>query len=239
MYQLGDKQMTQECERTINVMLVDDHKCILWGLEKLIENQHPRMHVVAKAHNRAEAIAGARDILPDVILLDLDLNGESSLDFLPELRKNDDVHVLVLTGNRDSSMRERAVLLGASGVVLKDVAAETLIKAVECVHEGELWLDRVTTGKVFNAFANGNSAQNPNTRKISSLTPKEREIVSVVVGERGAKSETIAEKLHMSEHTLRNHLTSVYAKLSVRNRVELVMYAMEHNLAPATETAAN
>src|SRR5438445_13101079 len=101
--------MRQNCEQTINVMLVDDHKCILWGLEKLIENEHPRMHVVAKAHNRAEAIAGARDIHPDVILLDLDLNGDSSLDFLPELRKNDDVHVLILTGRSDSSMHQLAV----------------------------------------------------------------------------------------------------------------------------------
>lgn len=220
-------------QQTIDVFLVEDHKCVLWGLERLIDSERPRMRVVGKAHNRSEALGGARRTSPNVILLDLDLNGESSLEFLPQLmEQHAGARVLVLTGSRDSGMREHAVLNGASGVVLKDEPAEILIKAIQRVHEGELWLDRTTTAKVFSAFANGGAAKlDPEAKKIAALTPKERQIIVAVVDERGAKSQAIAAGLHMSEHTLRNHLTTIYSKLGVKNRVELVMYAMENELA--------
>lgn len=215
----------------ISVLLVDDHKCVLWGLQKLIEGEHPRMRVAGTASNRWEALQAARSTAPDVILLDLDLKGESGLDVIPELLKVGG-KVLVLTGSRDPAMHERAVLGGASGVVLKDEPAEVLIRAIDRVHEGELWLDRATTGRVFNAFANGGAQRvDPEAQKITTLTPKERQIIVAICSERGAKSHSIADRLHMSEHTLRNHLTSIYAKLNVKNRVEMVIYAIEHELA--------
>jgi DNA-binding NarL/FixJ family response regulator len=218
-------------EDEISVLLVDDHKCVLWGLQKLIEGEHPRMRVAGTASNRAEALQAARSTAPDVTLLDLDLKGESGLDFIPELLRVGGGRVLILTGSRDMAMHERAVLGGASGVVLKDEPAEVLIKAIDRVHEGELWLDRATTGRVFSAFANGGAQRtDPEAQKIATLTPKERQIIVAICSERGAKSRSIADHLHMSEHTLRNHLTSIYAKLNVKNRVELVMYTLEHEL---------
>jgi two-component system, NarL family, nitrate/nitrite response regulator NarL len=228
--------MTQKSAPTINVMLVDDHKCLLWGLEKLIESESPRMHVVGKAHNRSEALAAAQTLSPDIILLDLDLNGNSSLDFLPELRTHSNAHILVLTGMRDSAARENAVLCGASGVVLKDQSAELLLKAIERVHAGELWLDRVTTAKIFSTITTGKGHFDPEEKKIATLTPKEREIIVAVVQKRGLTGHSVADRLHMSDHTLRNHLTSIYAKLEVKNRVDLVMYAIEHKLAPSSQS---
>jgi DNA-binding NarL/FixJ family response regulator len=225
--------------QAINVMLVDDHQCILWGLEKMIEGENSRMHVVGKASNRSDAIATASELLPDVILLDIDLDGECSLDFLPDLRSNNDVRVLVFTGARNSVTREYAMLRGASGILNKDQPAEVVIKAIECVHRGEIWLDRVTTAKVFNTFTKSNDSEDEEKQKLASLTPKEREIISVVVNERGAKSCAIADKLHISDHTLKNHLTSIYAKLGVKNRIELVMRTMEHKRAAASKSVLN
>jgi len=201
-------------------------------LERLIDGERPRMRVVGTAHNRGEALGAARMTSPDIVLLDLDLNGENSLDFLPELLKLVEARVLVLTGSRDTTMHEHAIFKGARGIVLKDEPADTLIKAIDRVHQGELWLDRTTTGRVFSAFANGSAKRvDPEAGKIALLTPKERRIVAAICNQRGAKSQSVAASLHVSEHTLRNHLTSIYTKLDVKNRVELVIYALEHDLA--------
>jgi two-component system nitrate/nitrite response regulator NarL len=218
-------------KRTIDVMLVDDHKSMLWGLQKLIESEHPRMRVVGTASNRDQVLAAAREYQPDVVLLDLDLNGESGLDCLTQLCEQGEVRVLVLTGSRDTAAREAAMMRGASGIVLKDQPAEVILKAIRCVYDGEVWLDRTTTAKVFGAFTGGGARPNPEMARIASLTRKEREVVAALVNDRGAKSHATAGTLCMSEHTLRNHLTAIYSKLQVKNRVELVMYAVEHNLA--------
>jgi two-component system nitrate/nitrite response regulator NarL len=223
--------LRQVSHQSIGVLLVEDHRCVLWGLERLIDGESPRMRVVGTAHNRTEALGAVRMAVPDIVLLDLDLNGENSLDFLPQLLQQGEARVLVLTGSRDSAMHERAIFNGARGIVLKDEPADTLIKAIDRVHEGELWLDRATTGRVFSTFANGGARRlDPEAQKIATLTPKERRIVSAICEQRGAKSLSVAHSLHMSEHTLRNHLTSIYSKLDVRNRVELVIYALEHEL---------
>lgn len=226
--------MQAECLEAVvvRVFVVEDHKCVLWGLERLVDGEQPRMRIVGHAVSRQEALEGAARLQPDVILLDLDLNGESSLDFLPQLLQTGDARVLVLTGCREQDTWARAVLIGARGIVPKDEPADVLIRAITRVAEGEVWLDRNTTARAFTAFAKGGKdALDPDARLIASLTPKERQIVAAVCQQRGANSEAIAARLFMSEHTLRNHLTSIYGKLGVKNRVGLVMYALEHQLA--------
>ncbi|MDD5250372.1 MAG: response regulator transcription factor [Rhodocyclaceae bacterium] len=217
-------------EQTIGVFLVDDHKCVLWGLEKLVAGEQPRMRVAGKASNRADALAGIRAAAPNIVLLDLDLGGSSSLEFLPELLAQTAAQVLILTGTRDGALLERAVALGARGIVRKDESAEVLIQAIERVHQGELWLERSTLARVLGAFTRG-ERPDPKAKQTEPLTPKERQIVAAIVDQRGAKGDVIAGDLHMSGHTLRNHLTTIYRKLDVRNRLELVMFALENNLA--------
>lgn len=224
-------------ERAIDVFLVDDHKCVLWGLDKLVSSEQPHMRVAGKACSRAEAIDGVRQAAPDVVLLDLDLGGVSSLDFLPELLKTSPAHVLILTGTRDRALLERAVGLGASGIVLKDEPADVLIQAIERVHRGELWLDRATMARVLDSFIQGGRGD-PKMDHIEPLTAREHRIVCAIVEQRGAKSDAIAADLHMSGHTLRNHLTTIYRKLDVKNRLELVMFALEHDLANTPPEAA-
>ena len=219
-------------ENQIKILLVDDHRSVLWGLEKLIEGETPRMVVIGKATTSAEAMRLLDEAKPDIILLDIDLGGESGINAIPNLIAKSQARVLVLTGSRDSSVHDAAVLAGAMGVVEKGESAETILKAIQKVSEGEIWLDRSATGRIFLELSRNKAAeaQNPEQRKIASLTPRERQIVAEIGSDAAAGSKVIAERLHISEHTLRNHIASIYEKLEVSSRLELFAYAGKHGI---------
>jgi two-component system nitrate/nitrite response regulator NarL len=217
----------------IRVFLIDDHRTILWGLEKLIDGGERAMRVVGSATSYTSALTRLDAAAPDVILLDLDLGTESGLDAIPKLAAASKAKVLVLTGLRDESVHHNAVIAGARGVVSKEARAETILSAIEKVHEGQLWLDRAAAGKVLVALSRnhaGRDASDPERQRISALTVREREIIVLTASNAGATAKTIAAKLHISEHTLRNHLTSIYGKLGVANRLELFAYAHQQKL---------
>lgn len=227
--------MTEPTENPIRILLIDDHQSFLWGMVKLIESDSPNMTVVGTAADMSEALGIAEREQPDIVLLDIDLHGENSLDSMPLLRKATDAFVLILTGVRDPETHDRAVLSGARGVVQKEASAEVILKAVKKVCEGEIWLDRATTGRVFTKLLDhSNDHPSPETARIASLTTREREIIDVIIKQGRSTNKQIAGHLNMSEHTLRNHLSSIYAKLEVENRLELAMYAVKHRIGEAT-----
>jgi two-component system, NarL family, nitrate/nitrite response regulator NarL len=232
-----DNSQAVEMSQPIKILLVDDHKSMLWGLERLIESEQPRMQVVGKASNRAEIFVFLQTTQADIILLDLDLNGESSLDFLEEILQHSQAQVLVLTATQDPAVHQRAMLSGASGVVLKNENADVILRAIKTVHSGEIWFDRVATSRLLRKLNNSAFRDDGHSRKIATLTPKERQVVLSMAALPGARNKAIAGHLCMSEHTLRNHLTGIYAKLELSNRLELVMYVIEHNLAKHTADA--
>ena len=213
-------------------MLVDDHQTMLWGLTKLIESEKPRMDVVGTATTCDEALAKIGLLHPDVILLDLDLNGVSALEVLPALLSNSASNVLIFTGARDQATLDLAIFKGARGVLRKDASAEHVIKAIEKTAAGEIWLDRQTLGRVFSEFVvpKAPPQRDPAVEKHESLTAKEQKVIYAVVEGSGALNAALAERLFISEHTLRNHLTSIYHKLGVSNRLELYVYAVKHQL---------
>jgi two-component system nitrate/nitrite response regulator NarL len=222
----------QAAQPPIRVMLIDDHPTLLWGLEKLINAEMPRMQVMATARNAEEALACLAHETPDVVLLDLDLDGQSGLTLLPALLHQSRTRVLVLTGERQQNVLDQAVQKGARGILRKDASAEHVLKAIEKTHEGELWLDRGTLGRVFTEFKYpaGVPKPDPETLRQASLTARERRIIALVVQSQGASNKALAQSLFISEHTLRNHLSSVYQKLDVANRLELYVYATRHQL---------
>jgi len=212
----------------IKVLIVDDHAVVRAGLRMLID-QDPGMKVIGVAGNRAEALAAAAGDQPDVIILDIVLGDEDGLSFLPELLQvARRARVLVLTGLRGSDSQRQAMRAGAMGVVLKEHAAEVLIKAIEKVHSGEVWLDRLTTGRVLQEISEEKQSD-PNKDKIATLTEREREVVHLV-GE-GLKNKQIAARLFISETTVTHHLSSVFSKLEVSDRLELIIFAFRHGLA--------
>lgn len=223
---------------TIRVMLVEDHLTMSWGLERLIEGERPRMEVVGVARTGQDAVAMALRLVPDVILLDLDLGGDSSVEYLPGLLGNRKSRALVLTGERRTAVLDAAVRRGARGIVGKDVPAETLLKAIEKTHQGEIWLDRESMSRMFGDMIEPMSAhaQDPEQGKLDSLTERERKIVRAVVEHSDCLNKTLATHLFISEHTLRNHLTAIYHKLGVKTRLELYVYAVKHKLAAPQQT---
>ena len=217
---------------TIRVMLVDDHKTMLWGLDKLIQGNSPTMTVVGTASNLAEALAMIDIVLPHVILLDLDLDGQCSLDILPRLLANGVSRALIFTASHDRELLDTAVLRGARGVLGKDADAAQVLKAIGKVHQGELWLDHEMLTRVFMDMMTPAVPRKPNMeeQKQAGLTPKERKIIHTVLVGSGAPNKVLAAQLFISEHTLRNNLTTIYQKLGVANRLELYVYAAKHAL---------
>ena len=213
--------------KPIGVFLVDDHKTVLWGLERLIESTSPQMGVVGMAENCEELFSKLAAAKPDLILLDLDLGGTNSLDCLEKLKACSSARVLILTGSSDPGVHHHAVVHGARGVVHKQVAANVLLRAIEKVYQGEIWLDHNTLGRVMTTLSIGGQ-KSVETRKLDLLTNKQRQIVLTVAEQKSAPVKVIAEKLFMSEHTLRNHLTAIYDKLQVTGRMELYLYAVSH-----------
>jgi DNA-binding NarL/FixJ family response regulator len=214
----------------IRVLLIEDHLLVRTGLRLLLESD-PGLRVVGEAGNRAEAFESLATS-PDVIILDLDLGRESSLDFMPELvSRINGSRILVLTGITDPEMHYRAIRLGAMGLVTKMEMAEVLIKAVKKVHEGEVWLNRMTVARMLHEMtqAHRQAEPDPDEMRIASLTDREREIITLV-GE-GCKNKQIAERLFISEPTVRHYLTSIFSKLEVSDRLGLIIYAYQHGLA--------
>ena len=210
-------------------MIVDDHPTMVWGLEQLIASQGMRMQVVATASTLDEALSKSEHYRPEVVLLDLDLDGRSALDILPALCRRSDCRVLVLTAERQPHVLDQAVHLGACGVVGKDASAETLLKAIEKVHAGEVWLDRTSLARVLHGWQKRPPPDAEQVRQ-ATLTQRERKIVQVILAGHGAGNKVLAGRLFISEHTLRNHLSSIYHKLGVSNRMELYVYALKHRL---------
>jgi two-component system nitrate/nitrite response regulator NarL len=128
--------MTQ-ITRPIRVLLVDDHEHVLWGLGKLIEGEKPKMTVAGTARTLPEALAAVRERRPDVVLLDIYLGEDNSLDHLPELLEVDGVRIIVLTGARDTELHRRAIASGARAVVLKEESADVLLREIERIHGGD------------------------------------------------------------------------------------------------------
>jgi len=222
-------------ERETRILLIDDHVIVRAGLSLVIK-ERPGLVVVGEASNREEALALAQREQPNIILLDLDLGESSGLDLLPLLFGIvTEARVLILTGLRDLESHRQAVRAGAMGVVLKDKAVEVIIKAIERVSAGEVWLDPRLTASLLSDFTRPNrpAKPDPEAKKISALSKREREVVELIG--KGLKNKEMAERLFISEITVRHHLTSIFEKLGVSDRIELMLYAYRHGLAKAPQ----
>lgn len=214
----------------IRVLLVDDQQIVLWGLEKLIDSEL-RMEVVGTATNIPDAKRLVMEKQPDIIILNIYLDDIDCVSHIPDLSNNGNTRVVIFTETHDKEVIDRAILSGARGVVHRKESMQTILRAVEKIHNGELWLDRITTGRVFlqNTRIREKVSPDANTEKITMLTRKECMILRAFSdGTGGEQNKQIAAKLCMSEHTLRNHLTSIFSKLGIKNRFSLFTYAKQH-----------
>lgn len=216
--------------KRIRVLIADDHPIVRTGLREICENE-PDMEVVAEACDGREVIEKVRELSPDVVVLDLrmpDMDGLAAMRALREAGNR--TKMLVLTGSEDKDKYVQAMRLGCSGIVLKKTAPDLIIKSIRKVHQGEIWLDSHTTAAVMRHFASPAEPAVPDGRgrERAPLSNREREIVGLVA--QGHKNKEMAEKLFISEQTVKNHLHNIFDKLGVSDRLELALYAIHNGI---------
>jgi DNA-binding NarL/FixJ family response regulator len=232
----GDEPEVKEGE-LIRIVIADDHPIFRDGLRKLLSLE-PDFRVVAEARDGKEVLEVLDEHQPDILLLDLKMPGLDGLTALQKLQNSrHKTKVIVLTASEDKNQFVQAMKFGTCGIVLKQTATDLLIKSIRKVHSGEIWLDSHTTAAVMRQFS---SAMDPTPlgggrdrdRDRSPLSQREREIVVLVA--QGFKNKEMAEKMFISEQTVKNHLRNIFDRLSVSDRLELALYAIHkkiHTLA--------
>lgn len=208
----------------VRIALADDHPIVLDGLAQLFRLEED-FEVVARCRDGDETLRLLRERPVDVLVLDLKMPGTDGLAVLAAVRDEGLASkVLVLTAAIDDDQLARALHLGVAGVVLKEVAPQILVQAVRTVHAGGLWLDQSFGRTLDRMVLRGAAAR----EAAKVLTRRELEIVRMA--ESGLRSRAIAEKLIISEATVKIHLHNIYQKLKVNGRLELAAYARRHGL---------
>jgi two-component system response regulator DegU len=214
--------MTQIAQR-IRVAIVDDHTMLREGLRKILSMEED-LEVVGDTEKASEAPAMAQRTRPDVMLLDIRMPGTGGLEVIgPVHEASPATKVLILTASDDRRDHVAALTQGARGIMMKDSAAETLVSAIRAVHAGQAWVDREITGTLLEELAHRGSPEQGGAEG-PQLTARESEIVDLVIS--GCRNREISERLRISEKTVKAHLSNIFAKLGVRDRLELAIFAL-------------
>jgi two-component system, NarL family, nitrate/nitrite response regulator NarL len=214
----------------IRIVILDSHTLVRTGLRLIVDSQ-PDMKVVGEAGETIEAIEIVTCQKPDIILLKLDPNGSLGLEIIRELfNASSSSRIILLARLDEEQVHLRAVQEGVLGIVLKTQTPEILIKAIQKVHAGEVWIERSMIANLLSGLTHAQQriAQDPETERMALLSSREHQVIQLIG--KGMKNYQIAEQLCISETTVRHHLTSIYAKLGVSDRLELLVYAHRYKL---------
>jgi DNA-binding NarL/FixJ family response regulator len=213
----------------VRILIADDHPIFRDGLKRLLESEG-EFKVIGEACDGVEAVAMARQLIPEVILLDLAMPRRQGLETLRELASDArSVRVILLTAAAEKEQIVEALQLGARGVVLKDSATQILLKSIRAVMNGEYWVGRESVSNLVqylrtlvtpvSAFPQRNKYR---------LTPRELEIIAAVVA--GFANKEIAQYFKISEDTVKHHLSNIFDKVGVSSRLELALFAVNQSL---------
>ncbi len=210
----------------IRLLLVDDHEVVRVGLRALLSRQ-PDFEVVDEAASGQEAVRKALLHRPEVVIMDVRLNGMSGIEACREITQSaPDIKVIMLTSYGDDDTLFEAIAAGASGYVLKQIGSNDLIKSIETVGRGDSTLDPTTTSRVFARMRE--QARKKEESAFSDLTEQELKVLAYLA--EGKTNREIADVLSLGEGTVRNYVSSVFSKLHVNNRAEAAAYAAAHNI---------
>ena len=210
----------------IRVVIADDHPIVARGLEALL-GMEPDFQIMARSTDGEQALRAVRAHRPDLLILDLNMPGKNGLEVLKEIKaaKLPTRVVLLVAQIQDEELLE-ATRLDVGGVVLKELAPRLLVQCLRKVYAGERWIERTSAARAFEKLLRREANVHELTRL---LTPREIEIVKMVA--RGLRNRVIAEELSVSEGTVKTHLHSVFEKLGVRSRAELIAYCHQKGIA--------
>jgi two-component system response regulator DevR len=208
------------------IILVDDHEVVRLGLKSLLD-RHPQFEVVGEASSAREALEQVAALEPDVVILDIRLPGTSGIEACEQIvDQHPNTKVIMLTSYAEDEMLFSAIRAGASGYVLKQIASEELVKAIEAVGRGEALLDPAVTQRVFQEVRR--AVKEEEASAFAHLSQQEKHVLLLV--SEGKTNREIAKNLFLGEGTVRNYVSSILSKLGVNNRAEAAAYAVEHNL---------
>jgi two-component system, NarL family, nitrate/nitrite response regulator NarL len=217
----------------IRLLIADGHPIVLEGLRSVLGNR-PQIELVGEATDGMDAIDKAVSLEPDIILMDLHLPRVDGLTVLRSIQtRAPKSKVILFAGSGSKDEFVEAMKLGCSGILNKESATALIEKSIVKVHAGEIWLDTNTTAAVMRQFASPteslpahNNGKQPRER--AQLSQREREIIILIA--QGYKNKEIAEKMFITEQTVKNHLHNVFDKLGVSDRLELALYAIHNSL---------
>lgn len=217
----------------IRILIADDHPLFRDGLRRLLESE-PGFEVVAEASDGDELLALTRKFKPDILLLDLSMPRRDGMAVLRELAAaRIPVRTLLLTASIDQAQIVQALRLGAYGVILKESTTQRLFDSIRCVMAGQYWVGRESVSDLVKALRSAGGSSNGGGMRARDfgLTPREMQIVTLVVA--GYSNPDIAQRCSISEQTVKHHVSNIFDKLGVSNRLELALFAVNHRLTAA------
>ena len=213
----------------IHICIVEKHTLLRAGFKMLLK-ANPDFEVVGEAANREEALLLGAQTRPQVFLVDIDPGRDTAPAFVKELLAiSPGAHALVLTSSRDAELLRRCVENGADGFISIEDSPEVLLRAIKKIHDGEVWLPREMVASLVGRRKGARrKPEDPDQTQIALLTQREREVAILIAT--GIDRKQAAKQLDVSLAAIRNHLTSIFAKLKVSSQYELVFYAQRHGL---------
>lgn len=214
-------------QQPIRVLLVESHQLMLWALCKLISSHRPMMDVVGVVSTQDDAIDRLPIATPDLILMRFELATMNRQGRLPDALISG-CRTILLLDDASAAKLGQSVRCGAHGALTRKSSAEEVIKAIKKTHAGDLWFGRETANLIMSELR---CATKPEAVQcdagLERLTPRERKVLDAVILSRSRPNKALAKQLFISESTLRNHLSSIYQKLGVCNRLDLYMHAQK------------
>ncbi len=212
----------------IRIFIADEHNLFREGL-RLILSQDEHLKVVGEATSGQDAFNEIGSIKPDVVLLDIDISNSNILDDINNVKQESpETKIILLTSKIREDIVYKALNAGANGYVLKDSSAEELVKAIQSVQEGELWLERKMITRMFKGHRSQKAEESWEPSPEDQLTPREKEVLQLL--SKGLTNKEIAQKLFISEKTVKSHLSSIFRKLKVAKRLQAILYAVKRGL---------
>ena len=214
---------------TIDIVIASGHPIFREGLRKLLEAE-PGLRIVGEAADGEETVKVVRQLKPKILLLDLSMPKVTGLEALRELSKlGTQTRTIVLTAAIEKEQVIEVLQLGARGIVLNHSALQLLLKSIRCVSAGQYWVGHESVSDLIQALRRiGPDHRASEASRDFGLTSRQKQVIALIVA--GYTNKDLARKLDISEHTAKHHLTNIFDKLGVSNRLELVLFAIDHRL---------